>query len=84
MTMQVARKVINHFQKIQKPSSDVEKLTLREQEVLNLLAKGYLYKEIADHLGITINTLRNHLRTIYDKLHVHSRTEATVKYLGRD
>jgi DNA-binding NarL/FixJ family response regulator len=84
MTMQVARKVINHFQKIQKPSSEVEKLTLREQEVLNLLAKGYLYKEIADHLGITINTLRNHLRTIYDKLHVHSRTEATVKYLGRD
>src|SRR5215813_6385705 len=82
MTMQVARKVINHFQKIQKPSSEVEKLTLREQEVLNLLAKGYLYKEIADHLGITINTLRNHLRTIYDKLHVHSRTEATVKYLG--
>jgi len=84
MTMQVARKVINHFQQIQKPASDVEKLTLREQEVLNLLAKGYLYKEIADHLGITINTLRNHLRTIYDKLHVHSRTEATVKYLGRD
>jgi DNA-binding NarL/FixJ family response regulator len=84
MTMQVARKVINHFQQIQKPASDVEKLTPREQEVLNLLAKGYLYKEIADHLGITINTLRNHLRTIYDKLHVHSRTEATVKYLGRD
>ena len=84
MTMQVARKVINHFQKIQKPSSDVEKLTLREQEVLNHLAKGYLYKEIADLLGITINTLRNHLRTIYDKLHVHSRTEATVKYLGRE
>jgi DNA-binding NarL/FixJ family response regulator len=84
MTMQIARKVINHFQKIQKPASDVEKLSPREQEVLDLLAKGYLYKEIANHLGISINTLRNHLRTIYDKLHVHSRTEATVKYLGRE
>src|SRR5215469_1166006 len=84
MTMQIARKVINHFQQIQKPACDVEKLTTREQEVLNLLAKGYLYKEIASQLGISINTLRNHLRTIYDKLHVHSRTEATVKYLGRE
>lgn len=84
MTMQIARKVINHFQQIQKPASDVEKLSPREQEVLDLLAKGYLYKEIASHLGISINTLRNHLRTIYDKLHVHSRTEATVKYLGRE
>lgn len=84
MTMQIARKVINHFQQIQKPASDVEKLTAREQGVLNLLAKGYLYKEIANQLGISINTLRNHLRTIYDKLHVHSRTEATVKYLGRE
>ena len=84
MTMQIARKVITHFQQIQKPASDVEKLTPREQEVLTLLAKGYLYKEIAGNLGISINTLRNHLRTIYDKLHVHSRTEATVKYLGRD
>ena len=84
MTMQIARKVINHFQQIQKPASDMEKLTPREQEVLTLLAKGYLYKEIASDLGISINTLRNHLRTIYDKLHVHSRTEAAVKYLGRD
>jgi DNA-binding NarL/FixJ family response regulator len=84
MTMQIARKVISHFQQIQKPASEVEKLTPREQEVLTLLAKGYLYKEIAGNLGISINTLRNHLRTIYDKLHVHSRTEATVKYLGRE
>ncbi len=84
MTMQIARKVINYFQQIQKPSSDVEKLTPREQEVLALLAKGYLYKTIADNLGISINTLRVHLRAIYDKLHVHSRTEATVKFLGRE
>ena len=83
MTMQIARKVIDHFRQIQKPSSEVEKLTPREQEVLGLLAKGYLYKEISDNLQISINTLRNHLRAIYEKLHVHSRTEATVKFLGQ-
>jgi DNA-binding NarL/FixJ family response regulator len=83
MTMQVARKVINYFQQIQKPKVDMEKLTPREQEVLALLAQGYLYKEICDHLDISINTLRNHLRAIYEKLHVHSRTEATIKYLAR-
>jgi len=84
MTPQIARKFISHFQQIEKPSDDTEKLTAREQEVLALLAKGYLYKQIADKLGITINTLRTYLRAIYDKLHVHSRTEATVKYFGRD
>jgi DNA-binding NarL/FixJ family response regulator len=83
MTMQIARKVINHFQQVQKPASDMEGLTPREQEVLNFLAKGYLYKEIASNLKISINTLRNHLRAIYDKLHVHSRTQATVKFLER-
>lgn len=81
MSMQIARKVIDYFQQIPRPQSDLDKLTAREQEVLALLAKGYLYKEISDSLGISINTLRNHLRAIYDKLHVHSRTEATVKYL---
>lgn len=83
MTPQIARKVIAHFQQIQKPSPDIEGLTARELEVLMLLAKGYLYKQIADKLQISINTLRFHLRAIYDKLHVHSRTEATVKYFGR-
>lgn len=81
MSMQIARKVISYFQQIPRPATEVEKLTAREQQVLALLAKGYLYKEISDHLGISINTLRNHLRAIYDKLHVHSRTEATVKFL---
>jgi DNA-binding NarL/FixJ family response regulator len=84
MTMQIARKVMDHFRKIQQPSADVEKLTPREQEVLALLAKGYPYKQIGDELGISVNTLRNRLRAIYEKLHVHSRTEATVKFLGRD
>jgi len=56
----------------------------RTQEILALLAKGYLYKEIADLLGITLSTVRAHLHTIYEKLHVQSRTEAVVKFLGRD
>jgi DNA-binding NarL/FixJ family response regulator len=84
MTMQIARKVMDHFRKIQQPAADMEKLTPREQEVLALLAKGYLYKQIGDELNISINTLRNRLRAIYEKLHVHSRTEATVRFFGRD
>jgi DNA-binding NarL/FixJ family response regulator len=83
MTMQIARKVLDHFRQIQQPSAGVEKLTPREQEVLALLAKGCLYKEISDALGISINTMRSHLKVIYEKLHVHSRTEAAMKYAGR-
>jgi DNA-binding NarL/FixJ family response regulator len=84
MSMQIARKVVNHFQQIKRPSSEVEKLTKREQEILALLAKGYLYKEIADHLGISLSTVRAHLHTVYEKLHVQSRTQAVVKFLGQD
>lgn len=84
MSMHIARKVVNHFQRIRQPSSDMEKLTKREQEILALLAKGFLYKEIADQLGISLSTVRAHLHTVYEKLHVQSRTEAVVKYLGRD
>lgn len=84
MSMQIARKVVNHFQQIKKPLSDMEQLTKREQEILALLAKGFLYKEIADQLAISLSTVRAHLHTVYEKLHVQSRTEAVVKYLGRD
>ena len=84
MSMQIARKVVNHFQQIKKPQSEMEQLTKREQEILALLAKGFLYKEIADQLGITLSTVRAHLHTVYEKLHVQSRTEAVVKYLGRE
>lgn len=83
MSMHIARKVVSHFQQIKGPSSEVEKLTRREQEILRLLAKGYLYKEIADHLGISLSTVRAHLHAVYEKLHVQSRTQAVVKYLGR-
>jgi DNA-binding NarL/FixJ family response regulator len=84
MSMYIARKVVNHFQQIRQPSSDMEKLTKREHEILALLAKGYLYKEIGDQLGISISTVRAHLHTVYEKLHVQSRTEAVVKFLGMD
>ena len=84
MTMQIARKVVDHFSQIQQRASTLNELSPREQEVLALLAKGYLYKEISDRLGISFHTLRNHQRAIYEKLHVHSRTEAAAKYLARD
>jgi len=84
MSMQIARKVVNHFQQIKQPSSEVEQLTKREYEILGLLAKGYLYKEIADQLGVTLSTVRAHLHAVYEKLHVQSRTEAVIKFLGRD
>ena len=82
MSMQIARKVVNHFQQIKQMSSDADQLTKREQEILALLAKGFLYKEIADQLGITLSTVRAHLHTVYEKLHVQSRTQAVVKFLG--
>ena len=81
MTMQVARKVVEHFHEIYKTAPEVEKLTPREQETLALLAKGFLYKEIGDQLSVSVNTVKRHLHAIYEKLHVQSRTEATAKYL---
>ena len=89
MSRQIARRVVQFFQKVndqpagtQQPSIVVS-LTDREKEVLAALAKGYAYKEIAGQLNISFETVRTHLRTIYEKLHVHSRTEAVLKYLGR-
>jgi DNA-binding NarL/FixJ family response regulator len=89
MSRQIARRVVQFFQKVNelpadtKNASVVVDLTDREKQVLEALAKGYAYKEIADQLKISFETVRTHLRTIYEKLHVHSRTEAVLKYLGR-
>jgi DNA-binding NarL/FixJ family response regulator len=82
MSMEIARKVVSHFHSLRKPSSDVDKLSPREQEILALIAKGRLYKEISESLGISLGTVRTYLGRIYEKLHVQSRTEAAVKYLG--
>lgn len=83
MSLQIARKVINHFHAPRRQDSGIGHLTNREQEILRLLAKGYMYKEIADHLGISMSTIRTHITAVYQKLHVHSRTEAAMKYVGR-
>ena len=84
MSSSIARKVVASFQKSgqsgQKPTSHPH-LSPREEAVLDLLAKGYTYKLIADELGISIDTIRTYLRRIYEKLHVQSRTEAVAKYL---
>jgi DNA-binding NarL/FixJ family response regulator len=82
MSMAIARKVVNYFQELKQQKSEIDMLSKREQEILRLLAKGFLYKEIADQLGITPGTVRVHLHAVYEKLHVSSRTEAVVKYLS--
>jgi DNA-binding NarL/FixJ family response regulator len=82
MSSQIARKVIASFQ--HKDSIDeVEVLTPKEKEVLKELAKGLRYKEIANSLGVSIETIRSHARKIYEKLQVQSRTEALNKVYGR-
>jgi DNA-binding NarL/FixJ family response regulator len=81
MTPQLARRVVQYFSKPAEGDSSVSRLTPGERDFLEQLAKGYAYKEIADRLNISIDTVRSYVRTVYEKLHVHSRTEAVVKYL---
>ncbi len=81
MTSHIARKVVESFQKIANPSHDYQTLSIREQEVLQKLAQGYTYQEIADLLRITYATVHTHIRHIYEKLHVQSRTQAITIHL---
>lgn len=81
MTPQLARRVVQFFTKPANQNSPVALLTPGEREFLDQLANGYAYKEIADRMKISIDTVRSYVRTVYEKLHVHSRTEAVVKYL---
>ena len=83
MTPQIARRVVQHFRQMPQPVAESAKLTPREIDVLEQLAKGFLYKEILDNLGIGRGTLHYYIRNVYEKLHVHSRTEAVVKYLNQ-
>ncbi len=83
MSMSIARKVVNHFRQARDAAPAIEELTDRETQVLSLLAQGLMYKEIADKLGISPHTVRGHLHTVYEKLHVQTGTEAVLKYLGR-
>ncbi len=80
MTSHIARKVVASFRKVVNPVHEYEKLSLREQEVLDSLSKGYRYREIAERLKISYATVNTHLRHIYEKLHVRTRTEAVTKH----
>ena len=79
----IARKVVQFFHTRPPSSNAAANLSPRELEVLELLAKGLLYKQIADQLEIGLDTIRKHCHHIYEKMHVNSRTEAVVKYLER-
>ncbi len=81
MSSSIARKVVASLQKAEQPDEEKTHLSSREQMVLDCLAKGLTYKQTADQLGISIDTVRTYLRRIYEKLHVQSRTEAVAKYL---
>ena len=83
MTTHIARKVVQSFQRAGASQQATENLSPREQEVLDFLAKGFLYKEIADNLGISYETVHTYIRRIYEKLQVRTRTEAVAKFLGR-
>jgi DNA-binding NarL/FixJ family response regulator len=81
MSSSIARRVVSSFAKVPTPAAGIEVLSPREQSVLSLLTKGYLYKEIAEQLGISVPTVNTYIRRIYEKLQVHSRSQAIAKYL---
>ena len=83
MSGHIARKVVQYFNQRGSADKEIEKLSKREREVLEHLAQGIPYKEIADVLSLSIDTVRMHIKGIYAKLHVHSRGEAVAKYLHR-
>ena len=80
MTSHIARKVVSSFQHASSPADVAGGLSPRELEVLEYLAKGFIYKEIADRLGIAYRTVHTHIEHIYQKLHVRSRSQAVAKY----
>lgn len=83
MTPSVARKVLSSFSMPKESSSTMSLISAREQDVLNLIIEGYSYKMVGDKLCISIDTVRSHIRKIYDKLHVNSKAEAISKALRK-
>jgi DNA-binding NarL/FixJ family response regulator len=81
MTSDIARKVVQAFKQPAPASGEAENLSPREQEVIDFLAKGYLYKEIAEQLNISYGTVHTYIERIFKKLHVRSRAQAVAKYL---
>ncbi len=82
MTGQIARRVIEAFRRLTPHGVHEAQLTDREKEILQLVAQGYSNKEIASQIEVAVSTVRTHIEHIYEKLHVHCRTEAAAKYLG--
>lgn len=82
MSASIARKVVQSFQSAPQHGDEAD-LSQREREVLDGLAEGLAYKQIAEQLGVSIHTVRNYIRRIYEKLHVRSRTEAVAKFLRK-
>lgn len=81
MSSEIALKVLNAFRRLAPQKSAEYELTRREEEILHELVNGNSYKSSADHLNISIHTVRFHIRSIYEKLHVHSKSEAVAKVL---
>lgn len=84
MSSQIARLVVSSFPDKKKNAQLLDSFTIREQEILHALAKGYQYKEIADQLFISIETVRTYLRKIYERLQVHSKVEALNKVFPKN
>ncbi len=83
MTAHIARKVVQSFQRPAPAAEPTENLSEREREVLELLSQGFLYKEIADKLGVGYETVHTYIRRIYEKLQVRTRTEAVARFLKK-
>jgi len=83
MSCAIARKVVQSFARTEAERPDLQALSPRERSVLELLSKGYLYKEIAESLNLSVMTVDTYVRRVYDKLQVNSRSQAIAKYLQR-
>jgi DNA-binding NarL/FixJ family response regulator len=81
MSSHIARKVVQHFHSIGPAAEEADNLSPREQQVLSLLASGYIYKEIGDKLNIGSETVRTYVKSICQKMHVRSRLEAVAKHM---
>jgi DNA-binding NarL/FixJ family response regulator len=80
MSASIARKLVQKFQNNKNITSQHDLLSSREHEIITLISKGFLYKEVAEKLFITTGTVKQHIHKIYEKLHVQNKTEAINKY----
>jgi DNA-binding NarL/FixJ family response regulator len=85
MTSEIARRLVEAFHRLAETASQTPvELTRREREILELVSQGYGNKDIADRLSVSVETVRHHLKRVYQKFHVHSRSEAVVQFIGRN